>query len=240
VNSEKRIFISYAREDAEAAKRMYADIKHAGGIPWFDQEDLLPGQNWELEIGHAIRRCSYFIAIISERSSNKSGYIQKELRKALDILEEQPPNAIYIIPARIDCSEPLHPALDKIHRVDLFPSWEEGLKKILKSLGLPTDSKTSEKINHSLLTWPSNEEAISKIREKAAQDHPNDFSTQKFVIKNQLEAFEKIKKYKPLGIPESIVNTIIEAARRDHPNDFSTQLFIIENQVKDWKELHNT
>jgi len=190
VNSEKRIFISYAREDAEAAKRMYADIKHAGGIPWFDQEDLLPGQNWELEIGHAIRRCSYFIAIISERSSNKSGYIQKELRKALDILEEQPPNAIYIIPARIDCSEPLHPALDKIHRVDLFPSWEEGLKKILKSLGLPTDSKTSEKINHktsekinhSLLTWPSNEEAISKIREKAAQDHPNDFSTQKFVI----------------------------------------------------------
>ncbi|MCC8987487.1 MAG: toll/interleukin-1 receptor domain-containing protein [Candidatus Contendobacter sp.] len=240
MNSEKRIFISYAREDEEAAKRMYTDIKQAGGIPWFDQEDLLPGQNWELEIGRTIRSCSYFIAIISEHSSNKRGYIQKELRKALDILEELPPNAIYIIPARLDSSEPLHNALNKIHRVDLFPSWEEGLKKILKSLGLSTNSKNTEEANHSLLTKPSDEEVIGKIRETAARDHPNDFSTQKFVIKKQVEALEKIKGYKPLGIPENVVGTIIDDARRYHPNDFSTQLFIIEKQVKDWKELHDT
>ena len=43
---ETTVFISYAREDSEAAKRLYQELKNAGFIPWLDKESLIAGQNW--------------------------------------------------------------------------------------------------------------------------------------------------------------------------------------------------
>ena len=47
MDSEKTIFISYANEDSEIAKKLYYDLKKEGFIPWIDFEDLKPGQNWK-------------------------------------------------------------------------------------------------------------------------------------------------------------------------------------------------
>jgi len=52
---EKTVFISYAREDSNAAKSLYEDLKKANLNPWLDKESILPGQNWESEIGKAIK-----------------------------------------------------------------------------------------------------------------------------------------------------------------------------------------
>jgi hypothetical protein len=41
-----RVFICYAREDKEIAKKLYYDLKHSGIEPWIDMENLLPGQKW--------------------------------------------------------------------------------------------------------------------------------------------------------------------------------------------------
>ena len=45
-SQEHTVFISYAREDSDAAKRLKKDLKDAGLNPWLDKEELLPGQNW--------------------------------------------------------------------------------------------------------------------------------------------------------------------------------------------------
>ncbi|MBU0567646.1 toll/interleukin-1 receptor domain-containing protein [bacterium] len=134
-----RAFISYAKEDREIAKRLYTDIKNMGVSVWLDIEDLIPGQNWRSAIHNEIRACSYFIALLSSHSVSKRGYVQKELKTALEVLDEFPPSEIFIIPVRIDECAPSDERLRDIHFADLFPSYDEGLKKILQAISLSRD-----------------------------------------------------------------------------------------------------
>ena len=134
MNSEITVFISYAKEDSEIAKKLYDDLRKVGINAWLDSENLLPGQNWRTVIHDAIRKCRFFIPLLSSYSISKRGYIQKELKIALDILDELPREDIFIIPIRLDESRPSHEILSELHWVDLFPSYETGFSKILKVL----------------------------------------------------------------------------------------------------------
>lgn len=129
-----KVFISYAREDIDYAKRLFNDLRKASFEPWLDCESLLPGQRWEPAIEQAMRESRYFLALMSSRSSAKRGFVQKELSKALDLLEQLPEKDIFLIPARLDDCEPSHSALRGVQWVDLFPSWETGLERILRAL----------------------------------------------------------------------------------------------------------
>ena len=51
---EDSVFISYAREDSDAARRLYNDLKSHGLNLWLDKECLLPGQDWRREIRKAL------------------------------------------------------------------------------------------------------------------------------------------------------------------------------------------
>jgi sulfatase modifying factor 1 len=137
-----RVFISYAREDKATAQRLYDDLKKNGADPWLDVEALLPGQNWKLEIGTAIRNCDYFLALLSLHSVSKRGYVQKELKTALDILGECPKSRIFIIPVRLDDCQPIDEELKELHWLDLFSSYDRGLAKILQVLKPGKKSET--------------------------------------------------------------------------------------------------
>lgn len=129
-----RPFISYAREDRDTARRLYDDLREAGISPWFDEESLVAGQNWREAIGLAVASCSHFVVIISEKSVNKRGFVQKEMRLAIEALEERPPDEIFVIPVRLDDSRPKHDRLRNLHCIDLFRDYDVGLKQLLKSL----------------------------------------------------------------------------------------------------------
>jgi hypothetical protein len=134
---KRKIFISYAKEDLLDAKRLYGSLKRLGVLPWLDEIDLLPGMKWESEIGVRIGECNFFIALLSSRSVEKRGFVQKEIREALNVLDKCPDNEIYLIPARLDNCKPSHRVLKDIHWVDLFPDWNNGFKKIIKAIGIP-------------------------------------------------------------------------------------------------------
>jgi hypothetical protein len=136
-------FISYAREDAVTAGRLYNDVKLAGGDPWLDREKLLGGQNWEAAIRGAIRNSTHFLALISTNSVNKRGFVQKELAHALEILDEFPPNEIFVIPIRLDSSSPKHERLQQLHWIDLFPSYDDGFRQVINSLGMTSAKNDS-------------------------------------------------------------------------------------------------
>ena len=140
--SSPTIFISYAREDANSAKRIYDDLTSLGVKAWIDQESLLPGQNWRVAIKQGIRSCRYFLAVLSENSVTKKGYVQKELAEALDILEEFPESEIFIIPIRLNECKPSHERLNDIHWADMFPDWKRGLSKICSAIGI--EARTGE------------------------------------------------------------------------------------------------
>ncbi len=129
-----RVFICYAKEDRETAIKVYHDLSKKGINCWVDSEDLLPGQYWDIEIPKAIKSCDYFLLLLSKKSVSKRGYVQKEVKIALDVLEEFPSSKPYLIPVRIEQCEPDDEKLRTLHWVDLFLSYEKGLSEILRVL----------------------------------------------------------------------------------------------------------
>jgi formylglycine-generating enzyme required for sulfatase activity len=159
----KRIFLAHSSIDKELVRKLYKELKKRGLQPWLDEEDLLPGQNWRIEIPKAIRECEYFIACLSERAIHKQGYVNKEFRMALDIYAEKPPGSIYLIPLKFDdCGVPdiQHPELGAklrdIHWLDYWKS--DGLERLLKVIGNgkeggPASSGPKEKVPENNSKW---------------------------------------------------------------------------------------
>jgi hypothetical protein len=92
---------------------------------------LLPGVDWDREIVRQIKQSSSVLFCISNRSFNKRGYIQKELRAALEVFQEVPSGQTYLIPVRLEeCTVPEE--LLKYQFADIF---REGVfDKLLKSI----------------------------------------------------------------------------------------------------------
>jgi hypothetical protein len=149
MTDEIKVFISYSREDYETAKRLYDDLEDAGVKPWMDQEDLLVGQKWKEGVRQAIKESDYFLAVISSKAIEKTGYYQTELSRALKELEEQPPDKIYILPVRVDECIPKHEMLRDLNWADLFPSYDNGLAKLIRvfeTLGAISSPQTAKPV----------------------------------------------------------------------------------------------
>ena len=73
------VFISYASQDTEAAKRI-CDALRAGGIEvWFDQSELRGGDIWDTTIRRQIKTCRLFIPVISRNThAREEGYFRLE------------------------------------------------------------------------------------------------------------------------------------------------------------------
>jgi hypothetical protein len=125
------IFLSYASEDFPYGKPFYDKLKEQGLRPWLDREDLLPGVDWDREIVKQIRQSHFVLFCISKRSRTKRGYIQKELRTALEALQQIPLGQTFLIPVRLEeCTVP--DELSKYQYVDVFRIGE--FDKLLKSM----------------------------------------------------------------------------------------------------------
>jgi len=129
-----RVFLSYAREDVDTATRLFNGLRKSGVDVWLDREVLLPGQNWKAVIRQAIIESRFFLALLSNNSVSKKGYVQKELKHALEILDEYPETAIFIIPVRLDDCNPTGKELQDLHWIDIFNDWDQGLEKIIKTI----------------------------------------------------------------------------------------------------------
>lgn len=97
-----KIFLSCAHEDIGMVKRIYQDLKRYGLDIWFDTESLEVGELWENAVLDAIEGSDYLIAALSSNSMTKKGYVQKELKTALDIIDLLPEDTTYMLPVRID------------------------------------------------------------------------------------------------------------------------------------------
>lgn len=111
-----RAFLSYASEDSGEAMDLREKLRACGVEVWFDRYELLPGQRWAQTIREAISKCDFFIAFLTENSVTKRGFVQKELKRAIDLLDEFPEDSVFIIP--VTCGQTMVPAsLDSIHYV---------------------------------------------------------------------------------------------------------------------------
>jgi hypothetical protein len=124
------VFLCHASEDKTAVREYAARLAQAGFATWLDEVDLLPGQDWDVEIRKAIERSSAVIVFLSARSQ-KRGYIQKEILRVLEESERQPEGTIFLIPAKLEpCDVPTR--LSRWHWVDLTSS--AGFTKLCRAL----------------------------------------------------------------------------------------------------------
>lgn len=143
-----KVFISYAHEDYLHAKKLYDKLNSFQDIDvWFDKESLLPGQKWELEIRNAITSSRYFLLLLSTLSTKKKGFYQREIRKALEILEEYTDDKIYLIQVRLDDCQPHYEQLKDLQYVDLFPDYDIGFERILRTLQINHGTWVLEYVN---------------------------------------------------------------------------------------------
>jgi TIR domain/Trypsin-like peptidase domain len=132
VSEDILVFLCHSSGDKERVRQLYHQLTADGVRCWFDEEDLLPGQDWESEIGKAIRRSRFVLACISNSSISKSGFVQKELRLALDVAGEQPDDSTFLIPVRLEQCE-IPDRLKRWQAADLFkPKTYETLRRALR------------------------------------------------------------------------------------------------------------
>jgi formylglycine-generating enzyme required for sulfatase activity len=129
-----RVFLCHASQDKPSVRGLYQRLAAEPWIePWLDEESLLPGQDFDLEIYKATRDADAIIICLSKVSVAKEGYVNKEIRRALDIADEKPEGTIYVIPLRLDDCKPSFERLKQLHWVDYFtPNAHEKLIKALR------------------------------------------------------------------------------------------------------------
>jgi hypothetical protein len=125
------IFLCHSSGDKPKVRDFFKRLKKDGFQPWLDEENLLPGQDWELEIPRAVRKSDIVLVCLSKSSINKVGYVQKEIKFALDVADQQPEGGVYLIPAKLEeCNVP--DRLQKWQWVNLYE--HNGYDKLLRVL----------------------------------------------------------------------------------------------------------
>ena len=126
-----RIFLCHSSGDKLIVRKLYRRLKACNLDPWLDEENLLPGQNWEHEIRKSVRDSDVVIVCLSSVSISKTGFVQKEIKFALDVADEQPEGTIFLIPLKLEeCGIPER--LRHLHTVNYFE--EDSFDKLLSAL----------------------------------------------------------------------------------------------------------
>jgi TIR domain len=240
LNVTPRPFISYATEDRETALRLRRDLITLGAVPWIDVTDLVPGQDWQSAISRALRQSSHFLALLSHHSVSKRGYVQKEVREALDLLDQFPPNAIFLIPVRLDGSEPAHQRLRELHWVDLFAGYDAGLQKIAQSLNLgksqlPAAVRPTAKVDH--LAVPT--VVMQVIGKHAERSFEQNLYARHHQIAREIEAWRALQVFEAPDVPDRVVATILSRVTASFPDNFRMQFFIANREVESWRQLQS-
>lgn len=129
-----KVFLAYVEEDLATVEKLCSALEREGFDPWLDRHKLLPGQNWPRAIERAISVTDFFIACFSPRSIVKQSMFHAELRYAMGCASRQPLDRVFFIPVRLEPCEVPAQVRQVIQYVDLFPSWADGVKRILSSM----------------------------------------------------------------------------------------------------------
>jgi len=103
--SNRAVFLSYASQDAEAAKHLCEAMRRGGIEVWLDQSELRGGDAWDQRIRRQIRDCALFIPIISMNTASRpEGYFRLEWDLADQRTHMIARNRPFIIPVCLDAT----------------------------------------------------------------------------------------------------------------------------------------
>jgi len=97
------VFLSYASQDIEAAKRICAALRAAGVEVFLDQSELRGGDAWDGKIRHEIHECALFIPIVSQHTQHRlEGYFRHEWNLAIERAHHMAQQKPFLVPVVVD------------------------------------------------------------------------------------------------------------------------------------------
>jgi formylglycine-generating enzyme required for sulfatase activity len=193
MNRPLRVFLCHSSNDKPAVRELYQKLRAESWIqPWLDEEELYPGQDWNMEIEKAVEAADVIIVCLTKNSITKEGYVQRELRIVLDFADYKPEGTIYILPVRLEECEPPR-RLRAWQSADYFEGQRErALQRLLVSLKRRADS------------LDLNFETLPQKKEKPIQEKKPVIETP--VVKQKGKPVEEkktaIENPKPLPVPQ--------------------------------------
>lgn len=97
------VFLSYAREDADAARRIAEALRADSIEAWFDQNELQGGEAWDQKIRHQIRTCALLLPVVSANTQQRGeGYFRREWKFAAERTHDMAAGIPFLVPVVID------------------------------------------------------------------------------------------------------------------------------------------
>src|SRR4051812_43142766 len=118
----KAVFLSYASQDSEAAKKICDALRAAGVEVWFDQSELGGGDAWDQKIRRQIQECALFVPVVSAATEERhEGYFRLEWDLAEQRTHLMARGVPFLLPVVIDkTSEARAVVPDRFREVQWF------------------------------------------------------------------------------------------------------------------------
>jgi disulfide oxidoreductase YuzD len=143
----KMVFLSYTVKDKEAVESLKTAIEKIGNVTcWYDNREIMPGDDFKTEIAKNIKSADLFIPLISANSLvHKDGYVQLEWFTADNVntfRKIDGNNTKYLMPVVIDDTNPYDSTVPKyfselsIGKVPKGNPDQEFLRQVKETLNL--------------------------------------------------------------------------------------------------------
>lgn len=128
-SEEPLIFLSYATPDRSRVTPYFEELEDSGFNVWMDYRRIVAGQTWDFEIRKALDAAVLVVMFFSQNSTDRRGYLQREIKLALDKAEEKLASDIYIIPVLLDESISIP---DVVKDIQCVRVWEDNPCEAIK------------------------------------------------------------------------------------------------------------
>ena len=130
------VFVSYSSNDIQKVTRLVTELKAQGIKVWFDQEQILPGDDLVEKMTEGISQCKLYIVCLSPSFEKKppTSWVKREFKMA--ILREHREQERSIIPVRIKKGGAIPLEIGEKAYADLTTSrrWNKNFPKLCKAL----------------------------------------------------------------------------------------------------------
>jgi TolB-like protein len=148
--SRHAVFLSYASQDAEPARRICDALRAAGIEVWFDQSELRGGDAWDQAIHRQIRDCALFIPVVSANTQSRlEGYFRREWKLAVARTQDMADEKRFLVPVVIDGTSERDATVPELFRAVQWTRLPGGetpaafCERIAGLVGAPTPSARS-------------------------------------------------------------------------------------------------
>lgn len=127
------VFLSHSSVDRTFVERL-ADVLRAHGVPfWYSDANIVGARMWHDAIGAALRRCDWFVLVLSPDAVN-SMWVKRELLYSLQ--QDRFEGRIAPLMHRDSAYDELSWTLEQIQIIDFTQDFDAGFRELLRMWGL--------------------------------------------------------------------------------------------------------